>query len=268
MTDSLRRISTMFLRYLYLHKRSLPRTLELVFWPVTELLVWGFLTIYVQTMVEDSVSQLVVFLINAMIFWDILYRSQQGVTISIMEEIWHQNLMNLLVSPLRLWEWLMATFLYGMLKSLVITLILTVIAILLYHFNMVTSLGFALIPLAANLLLFGWALGVFTSAILLRWGYAAEALIWGIPFLVQPLSAIYYPLSVLPNWIQPISRCLPSTYVFEGMRAVLNKGIVPYAHYFAAFALNAVFFLVGAVFFNWLFKSALSSGRLVRLGMD
>src|SRR3990167_3126770 len=99
MTGSVRRILTMLLRYLYLHKRSLPRILEIIFWPVMELLVWGYVTVYFQTMVAGSFSKLIVFLINAMIFWDIVYRSQQAVSISIMEEIWNQNILNILVSP-------------------------------------------------------------------------------------------------------------------------------------------------------------------------
>jgi ABC-2 type transport system permease protein len=258
----------MVLRYLYLHKRSLPRTLELVFWPVMDLLVWGFVTLYIQGMAQAGWAKLMVFLINAMIFWDVLYRSQQGVTISFMEEIWHQNLINLLASPLKIWEWVTATFLYGLIKTLVITLILTGVAAGLYQFNLITELGFYLIPLMANLLLFGWALGIFTSGLILRWGYAVEALIWGIPFVIQPISAIFYPLSVLPAWLQPISRAIPSTYVFEGMRVVLQEGTMPVSYVWLAFGLNLLYFLGGTVFFQKLFQSARVSGRLVRIGLD
>lgn len=268
MTASVKRIATLFLRYFYLHKRSVPRTLELVFWPVMELLVWGFVAVYVQSMAADSLSRVIVFLINAMIFWDILYRSQQGVTISFMEEVWAQNLTNMLVSPLRLWEWITATFLYGLAKTLVITIILVVIATGLYRFNMITELGFYMLPLIANLLIFGWALGITTSALIIRWGHAAEALIWGVPFLVQPFSAIYYPLSVLPPWVQAISRCLPSTYVFEGMRQVLRDGGMPWENWLTGLLLNGVFFAGGTVFFRWLFSQSLDQGKLVHLGMD
>ncbi|MBI4411786.1 MAG: ABC transporter permease, partial [Deltaproteobacteria bacterium] len=214
MNESISRINAMILRYLYLHKRSVSRTLEVIFWPVMELLVWGFLTLYIQSLAQTEVSKIIIFLINAMIFWDVLYRSQQGVSISIVEDIWTQNIVNLLVSPLKIWEWLTATFIYGAGKILMITAILAVIAFGLYHFNLVGMNGFYLIPLMANLLFFGWAMGVFTSGLLIRWGHAVEALIWGIPFLVQPISAIFYPLSVLPPPVQVVSRLLPSTYVF------------------------------------------------------
>jgi ABC-2 type transport system permease protein len=258
----------MLLRYLFLHKRSLPRTLEIVFWPVMELLVWGFVTVYLRSLMQDSLSNLFFFLINAMIFWDILYRSQQAVSIAIVEDIWTQNIVNILVSPIRIWEWLVATFIYGLGKVLLITVILAGIALGLYRFNLIDNLGFYVIPLVANLLLFGWAVGVFTSALIIRWGHAAEALVWGVPYLLQPLSAIYYPLSVLPPWLQCISRLLPSTYVFEGMRAVSTTQRIPVGYFWLALGLNLFYFLLAGIFFKRMYLAARKSGRLGRLGMD
>ncbi|MDP3981898.1 MAG: ABC transporter permease [Chlamydiota bacterium] len=268
MKGSIRRISAMIIRYVYLHKRSIARTLELIFWPVMELVLWGFVSIYVKSIVQSQASNIIYILINGMIFWDILYRCQQGVSLSFMEEIWTQNIINLLASPLKIWEWLLATYIYGMLKTIIITCILTILALTFYHYNLIGNLGFYLIPLAANLFLFGWAVGIFTSGLIIRWGYAAEALIWGIPFLIQPLSAIYYPLSVLPEWLQVIAKCLPSTYVFEGMRAIIKNGVCPIHYFYTAFILNIIFFLLGSLFFNWIFRKARESGKLVRLGLD
>lgn len=265
---SLSRISAMILRYLYLHKRSLPRTFEIIFWPVMELFVWGFVSVYIQRVSHDSLSKIAMSLINALIFWDILYRSQQGVSLSFIEDIWTQNIVNLLVSPLRLWEWVAAAAIYGALKTCLITLLLATIALFLYHFNLVSHLQLYLIPLIFNLLLFGWALGIITSALVIRWGHAAEALIWGVPFLVQPLSAIFYPLSVLPPWLQVISKTLPSTYVFEGMRSVIQTGLMPMAYFIKSLALNIIYFGVAILFFRWMYCKARISGRLGRLGMD
>ena len=266
--ESFSRISAMFLRYLYLHRRSLPRTFEIVFWPVMELLVWGFVSVYIQNISQEPLSKIAVSLINAMIFWDILYRSQQGVSISFIEDIWTQNIVNLLISPLKIWEWILATFIYGFIKTSLIMLILSLIAFTLYRFNLISQLHFYLIPLVFNLLLFGWALGIFTSSLVIRWGHAAEALIWGVPFLIQPISAIFYPLSILPVWMQCISKTLPSTYVFEGMRAVIHTGQMPYDYFFKALLLNLVYFILAGLFFNWMYRQARISGRLGRLGMD
>src|ERR1044072_1852762 len=121
MIETVERISGILLRYFYLHKRSIPRTFEIFFWPVMELLVWGFVAVYIQQISGNTLAQLAAALINAMIFWDILYRSQQGVSISFVEDIWTQNIVNILISPLKIWEWILATFIYGMLKTLFIT---------------------------------------------------------------------------------------------------------------------------------------------------
>ncbi len=233
-----------------------------------ELLVWGFVSVYFKSLAADPASKIAAILISAMIFWDVLYRSQQAVSIAVVEDIWTQNIINILISPLRIWEWLAATFIYGFMKISLITALLTAIAATLYHFNLFHSLGLYMIPLLVNLLFFGWALGVFTSALVVRWGHSAEALIWGIPYLVQPVSAIYYPVSVLPLPLQWIARSLPSTYVFEGIRAVTETGAMPWGHFWAALGLNLVCFLLASLFFAKMYDSARASGRLGRLGMD
>ena len=258
----------MFLRYLYLHKRSASRTLEIMFWPVMELFVWGFLTVYLKSLQQSGTGQAVLYLIGAMIFWDVLYRSQQGVSISFVEDIWTQNISNLFVSPLRIWEWVLATFLYSTLKIVIIVSILSVIALNLYDFNLVRSLGWSLIPLIAQLFIFGWAMGIVTSGLLIRWGHAVEALIWGIPFLLQPLSAIFYPLSVLPLWVQKIAIYLPSTHVFEGMRQALLRQEFPSSHIMWAIGLNAIYMMLAVLFFKWMYESSRRSGKLGRLGTD
>jgi len=268
MMQSCNRIRAMFLRYLYLHKRSVSRTLEIIFWPVMELFVWGFLSVYLKSVSNGVLAQSVLFLIGAMIFWDILYRSQQGISLSFVEDIWTQNITNLFVSPLKIWEWIAATMLYSFLKIILIVLLLSLLALGLYHFNLISSLGFYLIPLVANLFFFGWALGLFTSGLLIRWGHAVEALIWGIPFLVQPFSAIYYPLSILPRPLRMIAECLPSTHVFEGMRQVMNRGEPPFFHLALALFLNGIYFFLCAFFFRLMYRRARETGRLGRLGMD
>ncbi|MFC1522059.1 ABC transporter permease [Elusimicrobiota bacterium] len=268
MYESSRRIYAMFMRYLYLHKRSIGRTFELLLWPVMNLIVWGFVSLYIQTIATSTAIKIVVFLINGMIFWDIMFRSQMSVSISILEDIWTQNIINLLASPVRIWEWITATFIYGFLKTMVITLILSILALILYKFNIINTLGFYVIPLGANLVFFGWAIGMFTSALIIRWGHSIEALAWGFPFLLQPLSAIFYPLSILPAPVQVISKCLPSTYTFEGMRYVIAHGTLPPEYLITAFSLNLAYFAFGGLFFHCMYISARNTGRLARLGMD
>ena len=261
------RILSLFQRYVFLHRRSLIRLFDIGFWPVMDLLIWGFMTRYLQQTVTGPLAQVLVFLIGAMIAWDIHYRGQQAVTISLMEEIWTRNIVNLLVTPVRLWEWVAANFLYGALKVTMVTAILAGLAKALYAFNLM-RVGWALLPLAGSLLLFGWSIGLATSGLLLRYGYAAEALVWGIPFLLQPFSCVFYPLESLPPWAQAIARLLPSTYAFEGLRHALQGSAVPPSVWLAVSGLNVLYLALGAAFFVWMFRRARAEGRLGHLGQD
>ncbi len=257
----------MLLRQLYLHKRSIPRNMEIFFWPIMELMVWGFLTVYIKQIAQTDLSRTIVFLIGAMIFWDILYRAQQGISIPLMEELWTRNLTNLLVTPLRIWEWVTAMFLYGFCKILATVLFLCLIAFLLYHFNL-GMFGLALIPFVFNLLVFGWSVGMVTAGMLIWWGYSAEALIWGIPFFLQPVSAVFYPLDILPRWLAFIGAALPSTYIFEGMRSVVNTGKVSLGTLALSTFLNAIYFAAACAFFVAMLRLSQKHGRLAKLGQD
>lgn len=261
------RIYAIFARYFMLHWRSVPRSLEIFFWPVMDLLVWGFVTRYIQREAPGGLGQVVVFFLGALILWDILYRAQQSVTLPLIEEIWTRNIINLLVTPLRLWEWLAGTFLYGIVKTGIIGTVLAGLAALLYGFP-IWQIGTPLAGFLTLLMIFGWALGLFTAGLLIRWGHAAEALIWAVPFLVQPFSAVFYPVTVLPAWMQVIARIFPSTPIFEGMRQIVAGGVVTHETLARALVLDLVWFATGLAFFCWMFRLARSSGRLVRLGLD
>ena len=258
------RISGLLLRYLYLYRRSVARVMGILFWPVMDLLVWGFLTTYLQRLVLPSA---VVYLLGAVIFWDIFYSSQQAITLSITEEIWVRNILNIFVAPVSVAELLVATSIVGVLRATASATVLSLLAWAIYSFNL-TSIGFALVPFCFALLLFGWAMGMFTMALVLRFGQAAEALIWGIPFLIQPLSAVFYPLSALPRWLQTVSQIFPSTHVFEGMREALATGRVGLSSLAAALLLDLAYLLAGALFFRWMLSRVREKGYLSRLGME
>jgi ABC-2 type transport system permease protein len=258
------RIAALLLRYLYLYRRSLARSMEIFFWPVMDLLVWGFVTVYLRSV---AAPKPVLFLLGAVIFWDVFYRSQQAITLSLSEEIWVRNLLNIFISPVRIPEIVLATCLLGLIRALASAAVLGALAYAFYAFNL-TVLGAALFPYLTSLLLFGWAVGMCTMAVILRFGHAAEALIWGTPFLLQPISAAFYPVSVLPPWLQTVARLLPSTHVFEGMRATLLTGRADLAPLVPAFALNVVYLVVAGVFFGWMLTRVREKGYLGRLAMD
>jgi ABC-2 type transport system permease protein len=258
------RVGALVMRHLYLYRRSATRAGEIFFWPVMDLLVWGFLTLYLE---RAEVAAPVVFLIGAVIFWDILYRSQQSVTVSITEEVWVRNILNLFIAPVRISELMLATCLVGIIKALIAAVVLGALAWLFYSFNLL-AIGPALVPFLASLLLFGWAVGMCTMGLVLRFGQAAEALIWGVPFLLQPISAVFYPVDILPGWLQAVARLLPSTYVFEGMRAALQTGRVNWGTLALALGMNLVYLAAGAAFFGWMLRIVREKGFLSRLGME
>jgi ABC-2 type transport system permease protein len=258
------RVSALLLRHLYLYRRSHIRAGEVFFWPVMTLVLWGFITAYVQRL---ALSEAVSFLLGGLIFWDVLYRAQMAITLSVTEEVWVKNLLNIFIAPIHTADFILATALMGVIRAMANVLILGSLAYVLYAFNLLT-IGLALLPFLASLLLFGWAVGMCTMALMLRFGQAAEALAWGVPFLLQPPSAVFYPVDVLPPWLQAVAHLLPSMYIFEGMRTALRTGTVDSALLLTALALNVVYLAAGAGFFAWMLQQAREKGYLSRLGMQ
>lgn len=258
------RIQALIIRHLYTYRRSPMRLMELVYWPLLDLLLWGFVSVYLQRF-GSAVPHFVAYFIGALILWDILFRSQQGISVTYLEEVWSRNLMNLFVSPLSVAEFLLATVIVSFGKLTVAALTMATLAILFYQFNILT-LGASLFPFVASLLLFGWSLGIFTTALVLRFGQAAESLAWVLAFLFQPFSAVFYPVSVLPPWMQAIARLLPSSHVFEGMRAVINGQGMPWEHLAWAMGLNLPFVIGSVAFFYATFALVKARGLLSKVG--
>jgi ABC-2 type transport system permease protein len=259
---SLERMSGLLLRQLYLYRRSMIRSLELVYWPVLDLLVWGFLSVYVARL-RGGGAGAIAFLLGGLILWDIFFRVQQAISVSFLEDIWTRNLVNVFVTPISTAEFLGATMLLGVAKVAVIGLMLAGLALALYAFN-IFPYGPALLPFVANLILSAWGMGIITTALILRYGQGAEVLAWAVAFLFQPFSAVFYPVSVLPAALQHVAWLLPTTYAFEGMRTVLSGGPPPWGYAAAALGLNVVLFGIAAGVFARVMWIAREIGLLMR----
>ena len=257
------RIQALLIRHLYLYQRSFPRIMDIVYWPVMELLVWGFLSLYIEKLGIGGFNAVTV-LIGAVIFWDFLNQSQKSVSIAFLEEIWEKNLLNIFVTPLRISEFFISTILVGLVRLFLVGMVLAILSFVMYHFNLF-ALGFALIPFVLNLFLFGWALGLFANAIILRFGTSAQILAWGFLVMVQPFSAVFYPVSALPWFLQKVAYLLPSTYVFEGMREVIATGSFSALHLWGAVGANAVYLLLTTWFFLRMFAYVKREGKLLKL---
>ncbi len=258
------RIAAIALRHLYLYKRSISRLMEIFYWPLLDLLIWGFITIYLEQF-QGALPNFLAFFLGALILWDILYRSQQGISVSFLEEVWSRNLLNLFVSPLSPAEFLIATMLISLFKLLSAAFVMAILAWLFYSFN-IFLIGVALIPFALNLILLGWSIGILTTTLILRYGQKAEILAWGLAFLFQPVSAVFYPVSVLPLPLQKIAWFIPASHVFEGMRSVIRNEGLPIGHLVWAFGLNACYLVASLLLFYHVFEIVKQKGLLLRVG--
>jgi ABC-2 type transport system permease protein len=263
-TLSFDRIGAMVLRYSYLLRSSWPRVLELIYWPFVQLLMWGFL----QTHLVQGSSALAAAgatLIGAFLLWDILVRAQIGFSISFLEEMWSRNIGNLMMSPLKPLEFVLALMTMSLIRLAIGLVPVMVFTALFFGFN-VLSLGLGLPAFFANLFLTSWSIGLIVSGLILRHGLGAETLAWTLIFLILPLCCVYYPVATLPHWLQPFAWALPPTYVFEGMRAVLIDGVFRADLMLWALAMNAAFFAASAFIFMRLLDAARRQGSLLQTG--
>ena len=264
---SFARAGAMVLRYFYVLRSSYPRLLEMVYWPTVQMLTWGFLQSYFASSVapQGQAVRLGAALIGAVLLWDVLLRTQQGFSFAFVEEMWSRNLANLLMSPLTPAEYIVSLMTVSLVRLTVGVVPVTILAIWFFGFNL-WSLGLALAFFFAVLAFFAWSIGLLVSGLLMRFGLGVEALIWSLIFAVQPLGAVYYPVSTLPSWLQPVAYALPATYVFEGLRALLLDHVWRCDLMVYGLALDAIYFAAAVYAFLRLLQGARRVGSLLQTG--
>jgi len=263
MTASLGRVRALVLRYVLLIGRDPSRVVDLVVWPFIDITIWGFLTMYVNQSGTALPNALAIFM-GAAILWNVFLRASQDVSVSFLDDLWAHSLVTLFASPLTFAEFATALTLVGLVKVVLSLTLMSLVAWLLYAFNIFT-LGWALLPFAANLILFGWALGMVALAIVLRFGGRWAILAWSIPFTMMPLCAVFYPESVLPPTVRAVARAIPATHVFEGMRGVVIDGHLAWGRVALATGENVVYLALATALVAWTFRVALTRGLLAKL---
>ncbi len=261
---SLRRMSALLRRYMYLLRGSGVRIVELIYWPFLQMLTWGFLQKFLAT-TENPYAQAAGVLIGSVLLWDILFRSKIGFSTTFVEEMWSRNLGNLLTSPLRPSELVAALSLWSIIRLSVGMIPVALAAFFIFGFNLL-DLGLWLAAFFCVLVLTSWSLGLIAAGVILRYGLGAEELAWSMAFLLLPLACVYYPVSVLPGWLQPIALALPPTHVFEGMRSILLDHSFDPSTLWWALGLNAIYLVLGYATFSWFLASAKENGTLLQLG--
>ena len=258
------RIAAMALRHLYLLRTSWPRILELMYWPTVQMILWGLVTTFLLTN-SSWIAQASGVLLAGVILWDVLFRGQLGLSLVFLEEMWSRNLGHLFSSPLRPWELILALMLISLLRTLIGMAGAVGFAYLLYQFS-IFDLGLPLIAFFFNLIFMGWSVGLVVCGLVLRFGLGAESLAWFLIFAFAPVSCIYYPIDILPDWLEYVAAALPSALVFEGMRAVLFDGVFRQDLLWRALALNVLYMALAIAAFMAFFRAARKHGLLHQIG--
>lgn len=257
------RISAIIVEHFLRLFHSLTEIVDTFYWSAVDVIIWGFMVTFLNTSGGAGVH-LAAFLLSGLILWNISWRSQQDISVSLLWDVWNNNLTNLFATPLSVWEFLIGVIALGAVKILLTLTLVLLVAFLAFNFNLL-NLGLYLLPFFGNLLLFGWVMGIFITALIIRFGREIQNLAWSIMILLNPVAAVFYPVSVLPNWLQVIAKMLPPSYIFEGMRSVLNGNYEIGNNLIMAFLLNCFYLILSILFFSYMFEQAREKGRLVKL---
>ena len=256
------RIKALLLKHYYTSINSLDRIFDIFFWPLMGVLLWSFATYYVEDLAQNNFI-IAVFLGGA-VMWTFLQRADNDITFYILADFWNGNLFNLFSSPVKESEIVVSTAIVGLIRSMISFIVMVVFVFFLRDFNM---LQMGLVPMAMSilaLLLFGWTVGIFILSLIFRYGTRIQVFAWSVAWLIQPFSAVFYPLDSLPLWIQKISLWLPSTYVFEALRHAIRTQEVLWDYYLRSIILTIGLFIIACFFFKRSMMYAKRTGLLTR----
>ena len=252
------------LRHFYLIKASLPRIVDLIYWPTVQIILWGFVSKFF-TMHSSYFNNTAGIILSAAILYDFLFRSSISYNMLFLEEIWSRNLINLFVSPIKINEIVIALTCTALLRTMIGLVPAVLIAIPLFGISLL-ELGYPLILLLLSLYIFGITLGLLVTAGLVRFGPSFENIAWASLFFIAPIGCIYYPVEILPNWLQPIALALPLAHIFEETRSILITNTVHYSNIYYALMLNMIYLFLAICTFYYSFKTAKIKGSLINVG--
>lgn len=258
------RIGALVMRHVYLLQKSKARLLEIMFWPTFEIVLWGFVSVYLRG-AEGRLEHAAQFIIGAAVLWSALSRGGAAVMISFMEEMWSRNLGHIFVSPIRPGEFIAGILVVASLRTAIGVFFALAASVWLFD-SALPSIGPLLVMHFTMLLMMSWSVGLISIGMILRWGMSAEWLSWMVLFALMPICCVYYPLSALPPWLQPVALALPAAHVFEGMRHVLATGEAGLDYLMSALGLNLLWLGLTSAFVSYSLNHARNSAALVQQG--
>lgn len=256
------RIQAVIIKNIFVTRRTFDRISDVFYWSAIDLIVWGLTGRYF-TQLAPPKSHILEFIISGILFWIIVWRGQQEISINLLEDLWNKNLVNMFVSPLTYFEWISAFLILSIVKVFISFVCAALVAWIFYKIN-VFSYGFTLIPISILLLVNSWWVGFIIAGIILRYGTKIQTLAWSLVSLLAPFSAIYYPVAILPLWAQYIAFLLPTSYLFSALHAVVTKNPVDYMSLVLSMGLSCIYVVFSLYFFKQSFEKVLEKG-LVKL---
>ncbi len=250
------------LRHAYEARHNLDRIADTVYWPVMDIIVWGFFTIYLTR--NSILPGVFSFILGAIIMWNIFRSFQRDMAVGFLAELWSRNLANLFSTPLSVTEYITGLIIVNLLKGMVGMLAASIIAWLCYAYNFLPMVPM-LLPFILNLILFALVIGVITTGLIFRFSTRIQGLAYSMAALLMPLSCVFYPLSSLPKYLRPLAWVLPTTHSFEGMRQAIAGGGFSTIHFEWGFGFNVIYLVLSAAFFRRIFESVRSLGLLVKM---
>lgn len=260
------RILAIMLRQVYLIRGSFSRVFPLFAWIAIDMILWGFLTKYLNQ-VSSAGFNFVPVLLGAVLFWDFFIRIMQGVTMAFFEDVWSRNFLNIFATPLTVSEYVGGLVLSSVFTSIIGLSVMLFVAAAWFKLSLVVY-GMMVMPFILVLFLFGIAIGILGCAIVLRFGPASEWFIWPIPAILSPFVGVLYPVSTLPQWMQAVSRMLPPSYVFEALRNIVagKEASMAMLAWSAVLACGYIF-LAYRVFVG-VYKGTLRTGLIARYSAE
>lgn len=263
---SLSRILAIWLRQLYLLKSSSTRIISVIIWVAIDMILWGFFTHYLNDVTQSGVNFITV-LLGGILLWNFSQRVMFGVTMAFFEDVWSKNFLNLFGSPLSIREYLAGLVLTSIVTSALALTAMLLLAIGIFGLNLL-SYGVALVPFLMILFLFGISIGILGCSLVLRFGPAAEWLVWPIPAILSPLACVFYPVAALPEPMQWLAKALPPVHVFENVRAITQGHAASMPDLAIGLGLGLFYIGLASVIFLRVYRKAVHSGLLARYSAE
>jgi ABC-2 type transport system permease protein len=262
----LSRTGAIVLRHFYLIRGSPARVLPLFAWVAIDMVLWGFITKYLNAITAAGFD-FVPILLGAVLLWDFFTRVMHGVTMAFFEDVWSRNFLNLFATPLAISEYVSGLVLSSIGTSSIGLVVMIILASAVFRLSFI-GYGVVIVPFLLVLFLFGVALGIIGAAIVLRFGPATEWFIWPIPALVSPFAGVFYPLSTLPPWMQYAARLLPPSYVFENLRAIVSGQHTSAGELSISVGLCGVYVTLACWMFARVYRHSVRAGLIARYSAE